>query len=73
MVLTTRVADSPNPLLRTRFFQGVLIQCQSYHGDYVCSFGGVAMSGSDGMSSSTQVPAARHMWVPMVMSCRVRH
>jgi hypothetical protein len=35
------------------FYQGVLIQCQSYHDDYACSFGGVAMSGSDGMDFST--------------------
>jgi hypothetical protein len=26
-----------------RLYQGVLIQYQSYHNDYVCSYGGVAM------------------------------
>jgi hypothetical protein len=34
----------------------VLIQRQSYHGDYVCSFGRVAMSNGDGMNFSTRVP-----------------
>jgi hypothetical protein len=41
-----------------RFYQGVLIQRQSYHDDYECSFGRVAMSGGDGMDFSTRVPAA---------------
>jgi hypothetical protein len=36
-------------------YQGKLIQCQSYHGDYACSRGGVAMSGGDGTCSRTQV------------------
>jgi hypothetical protein len=40
-------------------YQGVLIQCQSYDADYTCSCGRVAMSGDDGMISSTQVPVVR--------------
>jgi hypothetical protein len=56
-----------------RFYQGVLIQCQTYHENYVCSCGGVAMSGSDETDSSTQVHAIRCVWVPVAMSCRARH
>jgi hypothetical protein len=36
-----------------RFYQGMLIRCQSYHGDYASSGGGVAMSSGDGMDPST--------------------
>jgi hypothetical protein len=45
-----------------RFYQGVLIQRQSYHDDYVCLFDGVAMSHSDMTDSSTQVPVIRRTW-----------
>jgi hypothetical protein len=55
------------------FYQGVLIQCQSYHDDYVCFYGGVAMSGSDGMDSSTQVHVVRCTWVPKAVSCHATH
>jgi hypothetical protein len=48
------------------FYQGVLIQRQGYHGDYACSFGIIAMSGGDGMDSSTQLPAVRRVWVLVV-------
>jgi hypothetical protein len=44
------------------FTEGVLIRCQSYHDDYACTFGRVAMPGGDGMDSYTRVPVARHMW-----------
>jgi hypothetical protein len=54
-----------------RFYQDELIQCQSDHGNYACSHGGVAMSDSDGMDSSTQVPVVRCAWAPMVTSCHV--
>jgi hypothetical protein len=36
-------------------YWGELIQCQSDHGDCVCSHGGVAMSYSEGIDSSTRV------------------
>jgi hypothetical protein len=55
-----------------RFYQVMLIQHQSHHGDYACSFGGVAMSGGDGTYSNTQVPAARHVWAVVATSCRAR-
>jgi hypothetical protein len=35
------------PYAEAHLHQGMLIQCQSYHGDYACSFGGVAMSDVD--------------------------
>jgi hypothetical protein len=31
------------------FYQGIFILHQGYHDDYACSFGGVAMSGGNGM------------------------
>jgi hypothetical protein len=39
-----------------RLYWGELIRCQSEHGNYVCSHGGVAVLGSDGTDSITQVP-----------------
>jgi hypothetical protein len=54
------------------FYQGVLIQHQSYHGDYVCPHGGVTVSVSDGMDCSTQVSPARSMWVHVVLSYHAR-
>jgi hypothetical protein len=44
------------------FTKGMLIRCQSSHGDYACTLGRVAMSGGDGMDSCTRVPATRHAW-----------
>jgi hypothetical protein len=38
---------------------GELILCQNYHGHYACSCGGVAMSNTDRIDSSTQVLAVR--------------
>jgi hypothetical protein len=61
------------PRREARLYQGVLIQCQSYHGDYVSLFSKVAVSGGSGMSFSTQVPVVRHAWTPATMSCRVKH
>jgi hypothetical protein len=55
------------------FYQGVLNWHQSYHDYYACSLGGVAVPGSDGTDSNTQVPTARHAWVPVATSCRARH
>jgi hypothetical protein len=40
---------------------------------YVCPCGGVTMSVSDGTDSSTQMPAARGAWVPVVLSYYDRH
>jgi hypothetical protein len=51
------------PYGEVRFYQGKVIQCQSYHGDYACSYGGVAMSGGDGVDSNTQVPIVMCAWV----------
>jgi hypothetical protein len=61
-----------NPLGEARFYQGVLIRSESYHGDYVCPYGGIAMSGSDGMDSSTQVPVVRYASVPVAMNNHAR-
>jgi hypothetical protein len=36
-----------------RFYQGMLILCQSHHGIYACIPGRATASGSDGMDSST--------------------
>jgi hypothetical protein len=55
------------------FYLGTLIQCQSYHNDYVCSCGGVAMLGSEGKDRSTQVPAVRCVWVLVSTSYRAKH
>jgi hypothetical protein len=38
-----------------------LIRCQSDHDDYTCFHGGVAISGGDGMGSSTQVAIVRRL------------
>jgi hypothetical protein len=51
----------------------VLIRCQSYHGDYGCTFGEVAVLGGDGTCSITQVPVVKHAWVPLAMFRRARH
>jgi hypothetical protein len=58
---------------KVHLYQGVLILCQSYHGDYACPYSSVAMLDSDGMSSNTQVPAVRCVWVPLAVSTCVRH
>jgi hypothetical protein len=57
----------------TRLYQGVFIPWQSYHGDYACPCGRVAMSDDDGMTSSTQVLDVRHVWVPVATSYRASH
>jgi hypothetical protein len=54
-------------------YQGVLIRCQSYRGDYACSFGRATVLDGDGMGSSTQVPTAKCAWVPVVLSYHARH
>jgi hypothetical protein len=56
-----------------RFYHGVLILCQSYHGNYECSYVVVGMSACDGMDSSTYVPVVRCAWVLVAMSYHVRH
>jgi hypothetical protein len=38
-----------------RLYQGMLIRCKNYRVDYACPFCGVAVLGSDGMGSRTQV------------------
>jgi hypothetical protein len=48
---------------------GMPILCQSNHDVYVCPWcGRAALSGGDGMDSSSRVPIARRMWEPLVMS-----
>jgi hypothetical protein len=58
---------------KAHLYQGVLIPCQSYHGDYAYPCGRVAMSDSDRTAFSTQLLVVRCTWVPLVVSCRVRH
>jgi hypothetical protein len=55
------------------FYRGTLVQRQSYHGDYVCPRGGAIVSVSDGIDSSTRVPATMGAWVPIVQSYHARH
>jgi hypothetical protein len=71
VVLTAWIPDGSDPLWRSPLLSGVLIQCQSYHGDYACSYGEVAMSGGDEMDSSTQMPVCQaHMGTSdYVLSC----
>jgi hypothetical protein len=56
-----------------RFYQGMLILRQSYHGDYACTLGRLAMSGSDRTDSSTRVHAVWRMWAPVATSRHDRH
>jgi hypothetical protein len=49
-------------------YQGVLIPCQSYHDDYACPDGRVAMLDGDRMTFSTQVHAVKYACVSVVMS-----
>jgi hypothetical protein len=51
----------------------MLILCQSYHDDYAYTCGRVAMSDSDGIASSTQVPTIRCAWVPVAVPCCAKH
>jgi hypothetical protein len=46
-------------LVNDELYQDVLIRCQSYRGDYACSFGGAIVPGGDRTGSSTQVPIVR--------------
>jgi hypothetical protein len=41
------------PYGEAHFYQGELIRCQSYHGDYACSCLGFAMPGGDGTYYNT--------------------
>jgi hypothetical protein len=50
-----------------------LIRCQSDHDDYAYSRGVVAMLGSNGSDSLTQVPIVKHAWVPVVTSSLAWH
>jgi hypothetical protein len=54
-------------------YQGELIRCQSYYDDYACSCGGDAISGGDGIDSSTRVPIVMCVWVFVVTSCHAWH
>jgi hypothetical protein len=54
-------------------YQGVLIQHQSYHDNYVCPQGGATISGGDGMDFSTLVPAVRSAWVHAALPYHARH
>jgi hypothetical protein len=73
MVLTSQVPIGLNPLWRSPPFQGVLIWCQSYHGEYPCLFGDVAVSSGDRTGSSTQVSIIKRAWALVAMSCRANH
>jgi hypothetical protein len=61
------------PYKEVHFYQGELIRCRSYHDNYTCSCGGVAMSDGDATNSSTQVFTVRHVWVLVAMSYHARH
>jgi hypothetical protein len=50
----------------------MLILRQSYHGDYVCTLGRVAVSDGDGMDFSSRVRVVKHTWAPVAMSHHVR-
>jgi hypothetical protein len=54
-------------------YQGVLIRCQSYHDDDVCSCDKVDTLGGDGTTSTTQVLVVRCAWMPVVISYLSRH
>jgi hypothetical protein len=58
---------------KVRLYQGVLIPYQSYHANYACLYGRVAMSDGDGTASSTQVLAVRCAWVHVAVSSHVRY
>jgi hypothetical protein len=73
MVLTTRVSDGPNPPWRSPLLPRRVYRRESYHGDYVFSCAGVAMSGGDEMDSSSQVHIVRCTWVPVALSYHARH
>jgi hypothetical protein len=66
-VLTIQVLVGQDRLWRTPPLSGEPIRCQSGHGDYACSQGGVVMSGGDETDLSTQVNVARRTWVLVVM------
>jgi hypothetical protein len=52
-VLTVWVSGGSDLLWRTLPLSGEFIRCQSDHGDYAYSHGGVVMSGGDEMDSIT--------------------
>jgi hypothetical protein len=66
LVLTTRVLDESDLLWGYPPLSGGAYQCRSEHDDYTCSHNEDAMSGDDGMGSSTRVPVAKHAWVHVV-------
>jgi hypothetical protein len=72
-VLTVQVLSGSNLLIRISSLSDELIRCQSNYGDYLCSYGGVAMSGGDETNPNTRVPVARRVWAPVVISCLVYH
>jgi hypothetical protein len=63
--------DHADLLWRTPSLSGELIRCQSNRGIYVCSRGGVTISGVDGTDTSSRVSIASCMWEPVVASCLV--
>jgi hypothetical protein len=70
-VSTVQVSCRPNLLWRISPSSGELIRYQSNHDIYVCSHGGVDMSGGDKMDISSRVRVVRRVWEPMVASCLV--
>jgi hypothetical protein len=61
------------PYGEAHFYQGKLIRCQNYHGNYACSCGGLAMSGGDGMDSSIELLTIRCTWAPVALFHRARN
>jgi hypothetical protein len=51
----------------------MLIQHQSYHGNYACTLSWVALSDGDGIDSNTRVPTFWCAWDPAVLSYHARH
>jgi hypothetical protein len=66
-MLTVRFSSVPDLLWGTPLLSSEIIRCQSDHGEYACSRGGVAVSGGDGMDYNTQVPVAKRVRVTVVM------
>jgi hypothetical protein len=54
------------------FYLGMIVQCQSYHGNYAYPRGGATMLVGDGMDSRTRVSATMGAWVPVVLSYNAR-
>jgi hypothetical protein len=73
VVLTIWVTDGPDPSWRRLLLPGHAYPTSELSWRLCVSRGGATVSGSDGMDSSTQVPAIRTVWVPAATYYGVRH